>query len=211
MRVYIGPYPFRWISKVHTNYMNKKYGYYEWDDNHNKFEHFLEKFEGFLQTVYNLTINKIIRQEPKVKVQVERYDIWSLDYTISLVIVPLLELLQKQKHGSPMVDDEDVPDHLKSTSAAPKENEWETDNLHHDRWEWVLNEMIWAFKQKARNGWEGDYYKYEHVEPDKNSEYVGDKLGLKLVWSDDEGRKKHHERMVNGFRLFGKYFEALWD
>ena len=33
----------------------------------------------------------------------------------------------------------------------------------------------------------------------------------RFEWTDDEGRKKHQERMSNGFRLFGKYFESLWD
>ena len=100
--------------------------------------------------------------------------------------------------------DFDVPEELKSTSAPPKENEYDTDNNWHERWEWVLNEMIWAFEQKARDGgWEGDYYDFED-DPDGL-------FGLKMTRNDDEGRKAHQERMSNGFRLFGKYYEALWD
>ena len=30
-------------------------------------------------------------------------------------------------------------------------------------------------------------------------------------WTDDKGRNAHQERMTNGFKLFGKYFESLWD
>jgi hypothetical protein len=67
----------------------------------------------------------------------------------------------------------------------------------------VIGEMIWAFEQKTRNDWEGDYYKYE----DDPKEM----FGMKLVWEDREGRKAHQERMSNGFKLFGKYYEALWD
>ena len=29
--------------------------------------------------------------------------------------------------------------------------------------------------------------------------------------SDDEGIKAHQKRITNGFRLFGKYYEGLWD
>ena len=28
---------------------------------------------------------------------------------------------------------------------------------------------------------------------------------------DDEGYKKHQERITNGLKLFGKYYQALWD
>ena len=28
---------------------------------------------------------------------------------------------------------------------------------------------------------------------------------------DQEGMKAEQERISNGFRLFGKYYEALWD
>ena len=30
------------------------------------------------------------------------------------------------------------------------------------------------------------------------------------VW-DREGQQRVQERITNGFRLFGKYYEALWD
>lgn len=28
---------------------------------------------------------------------------------------------------------------------------------------------------------------------------------------DWKGRKKYEERIANGFRLFGKYYQSLWD
>jgi hypothetical protein len=37
-----------------------------------------------------------------------------------------VETIKKDKHGAPFVDDEDVPEELKSTSAPPKENEYDT-------------------------------------------------------------------------------------
>jgi hypothetical protein len=36
-------------------------------------------------------------------------------------------------------------------------------------------------------------------------------FGLKLVWEDEEGRAAHQKRMTAGFKLFGKYYENLWD
>jgi len=119
--------------------------------------------------------------------------------------------LKETKHGSPWTDDEDVPEELRSTSAPPKENDYDTDDNHHKRWDWVMGEMIWAFEQKVRDEWQDDYYEYDHVTPNKDSEDFSESLGLKLVWEDPDGRKAHQERMTNGFRLFGKYYENLWD
>jgi hypothetical protein len=76
-------------------------------------------------------------------------------------------------------------------------------NMTEQEWDEILDEMIWAFEQKCRDDWESDYYEYE----DDNTE----RFGLKLVWEDRAGAKAHQERMSNGFRLFGKYYENLWD
>lgn len=205
----MGPYRSRAISNIHTNYMNQKYGRYEWDKNTTRFEHALEKLEDSLQWFYNSTINLILDKRPgqKIRVRIDNYDTWSMDHTLAHIILPMLQQLQATKHGSPWVDDEDVPEELRSTNAPPKENDYDTDDFHHLRWNWVLDEMIWSFEQKVRDDWEGDYYKYE--DDPTNTEGLG--LGFKLVWEDREGRKKHQERMSNGFKLFGKYYEALWD
>jgi hypothetical protein len=76
-------------------------------------------------------------------------------------------------------------------------------NMTEQEWNEILDEMIWAFEQKCRDDWESDYYEYE----DDNTE----RFGLKLVWEDRAGAKAHQERMSNGFMLFGKYYENLWD
>jgi hypothetical protein len=76
-------------------------------------------------------------------------------------------------------------------------------NMTEQEWNEILDEMIWAFEQKCRDDWESDYYEYE----DDNTE----RFGMKLVWEDRAGAKAHQERMSNGFRLFGKYYENLWD
>ena len=136
------------------------------------------------------TLNKIHPQVNYVKI--DYWDTWSMDCTLSPIILPMLKQLKETKHGSPIVDDEDVPDHLKATSAPAKENEWDTDDNWHLRWEWVMDEMIWAFEQIKDDEAEcRNFYKDG-------------------VW-DMEGRKKHEERIQNGLRLFGKYFRGLWD
>ena len=206
MKVYIGTYKFRWVSDVHTNYMDKRYGRYEWDDNNTKFESALEAFEDFLQSVYNLTINKYLDAHQRtVRVRIDPADTWSMDHTLAHIIVPMLKQLKASKHGVAMVDMEDVPDILR-VEDNKDEIEW-----MERRWNYVISEIIWAFEQKTRDDWEGDYYKYDDFEPKKESKDWSEQIGIKLVWEDREGREAHQERMSNGFRLFGKYYESLWD
>ena len=126
----------------------------------------------------------------KTRIKIHNYDTWSMDHTLANIVLPMLRQLKETKHGSPFVDDEDVPVALRSTNAPPKENDYDTDGNHHKRWDWVLDEMIWAFEQKCRDDWMEDYYYNK--------------------W-DQEGVKAHQDRMSNGFRLFGKYYENLWD
>jgi hypothetical protein len=136
----------------------------------------------------------------------------------------MLRQLQRTKHGSPMVDDEDVPDHLKSTAAPPRENEWDTDGNHHARWEWVMNEMIFAFENHLDDSWEDAFRSGEidtvwvPVDRDGNEvprgqhRYFEAKDGPNHTYQCDyDGMKVVQARIDNGFRLFGKYYRGLWD
>jgi hypothetical protein len=87
------------------------------------------------------------KKSRKVKIRIDKYDTWSMENTLSQIILPMLIQLNATKHGAPYVEDKDVPKELRSTNAGPKENEWDTDSNHFKRWEWVMNEMIWTFEQ----------------------------------------------------------------
>lgn len=160
---------------------------------------------------------KKINGERKVSVKIDPWDTWSMDHTLSLIIHPLLIQLKNTTHGSPNVDDEDVPEELRSTSAPPKEKEWDTDENHHKRWEWALDEMIWAFAQKIDDDAERQFstgkidIKFEKVNIDGEDLYEMVKGPDDTYVFDREGWEKWNERKRNGFRLFGKYFESLWD
>lgn len=205
MKVKIGSYPSRLTCNIYTDYMNKKYGY-NWKSNETKFESLLEKLEDSIQTVYNL-INKVWydRKTQKISVRIDRWDTWSMDHTLAHIIVPMLKQLKETKHGAPCVDLDDVPEELQPEKGWAKKynTNGETDPNFFKRWDYVMDEMIWAFEQKTID-WEEQYYG-EWVE-DESKVFGGTHIN-----SDDQGRKKHQERMSNGFRLFGKYYEALWD
>jgi hypothetical protein len=127
----------------------------------------------------------------KVKVRIDPYDTWSMDDTLAIIILPMLKQLRDTKHGSPSVSDADVPEELRFAAAENPGHEFETDSNWHKRWEWVLNEMIWAFEQI--------------VDEDSDSIYFNDGI------LDVEKWKAYNARIDNGTRLFGVYYRGLWD
>jgi hypothetical protein len=165
------------------------------------------------------------RVHPQVNyVKIDRWDTWSFDHTLADIILPGLRQLQANKHGAPFVDDEDVPDELKSTAAPAKENEWDTDANHFKRWDWALGEMIFAFECKVDDSWQDAFRSGEHdtlwvpVDRDGNEVAKGQhkfyqmKDGPNATYKCDyEGMKMVEARIQNGFRLFGKYYQGLWD
>ena len=155
------------------------------------------------------------KRKRKIKITIDDYDTWSMDSTLSLIVLPMLKKLKNEKHGTPLVDDVDVPEELRSTNAKPKENEYDIDDLNESRWWWVITEIIWAFEQiHPDSNWEDQYHTGEadwilEDREDGNSELK--KGPNHTAEFDQEGFLKHNERISNGLILFGKYFRSLWD
>ena len=224
MKIYINNYRNHWISPYTIMekvlfwkkmfdpefdlYEDKNKGYTDW----------LIKPMGYVQSCLDVI-------HPKINyVKIDRYDTWNMDSTLSSIILPMLIQLQKSKHGAPTVDDADVPPklNLRSTeNTTPKENEWDVDENWFKRWDWVINEMIWAFEQKQPNSdWESQFYSgvhdtyHEECEWDANGKptLYKFKRGPKDTFKIDiKGMKKYQKRINNGLRLFGKYYQGLWD
>ena len=148
-------------------------------------------------------------EERKVEIQIDPWDSWSADHTIAMIAVPILKQLQATKHGSPYTDDEDVPENLRSTSAKPKENEWDTDEFHHDRWEYILSEMIWALEQLVHNK-EDDFFHWDKTQEAEEGS-IGKELGLGKCTIDHEGLDAYNARITRGTTLLGKYLRSCWD
>jgi hypothetical protein len=148
---------------------------------------------------------------PPIKyVKIDRWDTWSMDHTLAYIILPMLKQLDKEKHGAPYTEDDDVPEYLRSHMAQPKENEWDTDSLHFMRWDWILAEMIWAFEQEIRDDDEAEFFDHSECGDEK---FPWNEAGqyISKIKVDEKGLKAHQERKKNGFRLFGKYYQNLWD
>jgi hypothetical protein len=148
---------------------------------------------------------------PQIKyVKIDRWDTWSMDHTLADIILPMLRQLKETKHGAPFTDDEDVPEYLRSYMAQPKEYEWDTDSLHFMRWDWILDEMIWAFEQKVKDDADSEFFDHSECD-DEKFPWNKDGQYVSKVKYDQEGHEAWQKRKSNGFRLFGRYYENLWD
>jgi hypothetical protein len=185
---YIGPYQIAekilfWIPKYDEN------NHYEYTKAYDKYVHSFGEWLSEIKWLVNFCDWVESKRKRTIKIKIDRWDTWSMDHTLALIVLPMLKQLNETKHGAPITDDEDVPEHLRSTAAEPKENEWDTDSNHFKRWDWIMDEMIWSFEQLVN---------------DDDSQFWNPKF-------DKEAYEKHHERINNGLRLFGKYYRGLWD
>ena len=245
MKVYIGPYtswfgPYQLAEKLMFWVPKEKdeYGFEHTADKVHKFGEWLahgsiepEQEVGEIRKWdtdrHNTLLHKFLiwiesKKKRKIKVRIDKWDTWSMDHTLAEIILPMLKQLQATKHGSQIVDMEDVPPHLRTTTH----NEWDdqycfdfykedsSESGVHERWDWVLNEMIWAFEHYNDEDAERQFWTGEHdiawvKQEDGNYQMV---TGPNDTHSFDEaGWTAWHQRKQNALKLFGKYYSGLWD
>jgi len=153
----------------------------------------------------------------KEEIHIDEYDTWNMDHTLALIILPMLKQLKETKHGAPNVDSEDVPLELAMPPGWYEEKynvDGETDPHFFDRWDYVMDEMIWAFEQilddeneKQFFSGESDIY-WKELENGFSEMIRGPDDTFEI---DHEGLEKHNRRIKKGLTLFGKYYRSLWD
>ena len=186
VKIYKSNYRSHWISPY--TILEKIFFWREIDYN----EPIIEKWSNRLNPLCVAWHDFLDFVHPRISyVKIDRYDTWSMDSTLADIILPMLKQLKETKHGSPFTDMEDVPEHLRGTTTE----EWDAQltfdfyqehkikegmNDIHARWDWIMDEMIFAFEMKVKD------------------------TDLAATWEESQ-------RMENGFRLFGKYYQGLWD
>jgi hypothetical protein len=227
MKIYINKYRSHWLSPY--TILEKVFFWREIDYD----EPIIEKWSDRLQP-FSVALQKFLDIiHPKINyVKIDRWDTWSMDHTLAEIVLPMLKQLKKDKHGSPCVELEDVPEELRGTSTpeydqqltfdfyAEAREEKDVDyELVHKRWDWVMDEMIFAFEHKVDDSWEDAFRSgvIDIVWVKDEKTYNGQQLNRMERGPNDtyecdyDGIRKVQERMENGFRLFGKYYQGLWD
>ena len=209
MKVYISKYRNHWLSPYVI--LDKVFFWREIDYDEPIIEKWADRLEPFSKVLQDV-LDFI---HPRIEyVKINHWDTWSMDHTLSSIVVPMLKQLKEVKHGAPHVDDEDVPEELKSTSAPPTED-YDVDDNHFKRWDYVMDEMIFAHQSKLDDDWQEQFFTgvadYVHEKDESGKLYQmkeGPNHTQKVDW---DGMKAYEARIQNGFRLFGKYYQGLWD
>lgn len=174
--------------------------------------------------------------ERKEQVSIHPYDTWSMDHTLALIALPMLKQLKETTHGAPSVDNEDVPENLQVSTEDyyQYKRTGETDPDFFKRWDYVLDEMIFAMTAIVHNDEDVYYDPEDSTWTLPEIESVGIGPAQLLLFPDEYGRTEEYEfyemkrtgeyprfdiekhraredRINNGTRLFGKYFRSLWD
>lgn len=145
-------------------------------------------------------------------IKIDPWDAWSIEHTLSPIILPLLQQLKKNKHGAPFVHDEDVPAKLRANKGAHKADSDlhrindDVDKKFFQRFDYILDEMIWTFTQLSMDDNEAPFYDFTKSRKEKDIN-----KSVRNLKVDRVGLKKHQDRIDNGLRLFGKYYRTLWD
>jgi len=199
VKVNIGPYktyygPYQLVDKIFF-WIDRKGIFLDDDPRHERWDYRAAEWFGdkladtWVSDFCNWIYSKRLR---KISIRIDEYDTWSMDHTLSMIIHPMLVQLKETKHGAPWVDDEDVPEELRSTAAPELTEEQksygETDGNFFKRWDWVMDEMIFAHASQF-NDWEDEYFERK----------------------DYDGMRVVQARIANGYKLFGKYYQGLWD
>lgn len=153
------------------------------------------------------------KRDRKIVVRIDRYDTWSMDNTLAPIILPMLRQLKETKHGSPYVDQSDLPADLRLTKREQKvfdEGHWNkklkatqeeieaASKKFHSQWDWIMEQMIWSFEQEM-DGDEGRQFYYDPYEPgaviEKRTYFVAKEDGTNEekewdLWTEEEERKQ---------------------
>ena len=210
MKVSLGPYLNWWgpyqifgllnhigISKNRTDYWADKSP--EW-------------FTNFCQWIHD-------KRKRKTKIKIDEYDVWSMDTTLAIIILPMLIKLKEQKHGIP--GNMTALTYTSNSSQHSFDFYEEGDSLSHEtgssQWDEIMDKMIWSFEQLQPDcDWEEQYW---NTKPELDlSEYPEDegKDIIPVRWKvegdhDRSGYMNKKKKIDEGLLLFGKFFRSLWD
>ena len=155
MKINIGPYrgdliPIRRLEKRYE-YWRRPETYYLPEEEYTKYDKIVFGFFDWLENIVRPINRWSNNRKRKIKIHVDYYDVWGADHTLGMIIAPTLKKLKEHQHGYPHVDNEDVPEELRMNDADREklENNGEVDSKHEARWNYILDEMIWAFEQHA--------------------------------------------------------------
>jgi hypothetical protein len=152
----------------------------------------------------------------KISIQIDNYDVWNMNNTISQIILPMLVSLKISKAGIPgdfaHVGGENWHNQLSFDFYQNTVDE--SFDIRCKEWEDTLDKMIWSFQEIISSRHE-DFHvgesKYDFVKDPNTSYSRMVDLNPNDHYYDAAGDIVYSERIQEGIDLFAKYFTSLWD
>lgn len=176
MKIYIGPYK-KWVGPYQIADLFQYIGVSE--DRCFEIGHMLESM-GWL----NYICKKIYDfNQQKVRIRIDKYDTWSMDGTLALIMLPMLKQLRDTKHGSPcdMLGFQQTSNSAQHCFDFYAEGDDLADQAGHQQWVDIIDQMIWSFEQIVDDNY---YINFD---------------------------RQYHQKIQTGLELFGRYYLNLWD
>ena len=159
----------------------------------------------------------------KIRVRIDRWDVWSMEHTLSLIILPCLKLFRSNMHGYPgcFIEPEcasgEVSPHTKPV-VSPDDEQEEPGFI---KWKAILDKMIWSFEEIANFGLNEPPFP-DKIEEIKEEHVTGLGKGMpytRTTTTYEEGAveawkvlaKAYQDKVNDGLKLFGEYYQHLWD
>lgn len=163
----------------------------------------------------------------KIDITVDEFDTWNCDNTLAHLIYPMLCQLRDTNNSVPNefsdVGGESYEYQASFDFYQESYNEAFSNGI--DRWQEVLDKMIWSFEQLVHENYSD---KYQHgspkVEFEKTDKIYPNSITGKTEptyvmvdrdsienWTDYNGITLAEERIQEGIDLFAKYYRSLWN
>lgn len=165
--------------------------------------------------------------ERKIDVQIDRWDTYSADHTLALIILPILLQFKQSKMGVPNEFTVAVGHDMDPNYCFDfiKEDENRVFDENCQKWDDTLDRIIWSLQQIVDDNYSDKYHhgkldlgwqKTEklHMNPATGKmEHMFEMIDKNPGghWYDHVGHTLHEERIQEGLDLLGKYFRNLWD
>lgn len=139
------------------------------------------------------------KRKRKIEIKIHKYDTWSMDYSLSLIIAPMLRQLKATKHGIP-----------------GKFTEHATFEEGEIAWDAILDKMIFSFEEKSKDNSPNFYDVQPEIEWDTTRSILDENGFHPVVWKIEgvyrqEEADAYYAKVQEGFDLFGVHFQNLWD
>lgn len=160
------------------------------------------------------------KEDTVKKMEIGFTDLFNLDGVLGRVIVACLEAFKKEEHAGFTVEDAHLPDHLAYLKPLVVDGKYtdeiyggNSDPLHKERFNYIIDEMIFAFQSCYDSSLE-DYWipdpDYDPTQDTLITQADGSLLFNLDITEDDVKREAYEKRVRNGFNLFSRYYRSLW-